>query len=148
MLIRQPKHHLAIRARHHIKPRIPLHAPDLALERQTGHRLQHLVRVRRRLGVPDQRVLVRAGRADDIPPVGAEAHVALAGRGAAGGGRCGRGARARPAAREEGFDVAGEGVEEEVAGRGVGADEEGFAVVGEVEFGPVAVVGRVGAGLG
>ena len=52
-----------------------------------------------------------------------------------------------------GFYVAGEGVEEEVPCWGIRADEEGFAVVGEFEFGPVAgggrwvgvVVGGVGA---
>ena len=148
MLIRQPKHDLAVRTGHHIVPGIPLHAPDLAPERQTRHRLQHLVGIGRRLRVPDQRVLVRARRADHVPPVGAEAHVALAGDGAAGGGVGGRGARARAAAGEEGFDVAGEGVEQEVARGGVGADEQGFAVVGEVEFRPVAVVGHVGAAGG
>lgn len=147
MLIRQPKHDLPIGTGHHIVPGIPLHTADLAAEGQTRHGLQHLVRIGRGLRVPDQRVLVRARRADHVPPVGAEAHVALAGDGAAGRVR-GRGARAGAAAGEEGFDVAGEGVEEEVARGGVGADEEGFAVVGEVQFRPVAVVGGVGAALG
>lgn len=87
MLIRQPKHDLPIGTGHHIVPGVPLHTADLAAEGQTRHGLQHLVRIGRGVGVPDQGVLVRARRADHVPPVGAEAHVALAGDGAAGGVR-------------------------------------------------------------
>ena len=84
MLIRQPKHHLAIRTRHHIKPWIPLHAANLPAKRQPRHRLHHLIRtLRPRLRIPHQRVLVRAARPNHVPPVGAEAQVALAGDGAA-----------------------------------------------------------------
>ena len=47
-------------------------------------------------------------------------------------------------AEQKGFEGAVEGVEEEVAGGGVGGDEEGFAVVAEFEFCPV---GGAGGGL-
>lgn len=45
---------------------------------------------------------------------------------------------------EVGEEVAGEGVEEEVAGGEGSADEEGFAVVAEFEFGPVFGDGVLG----
>ena len=41
-------------------------------------------------------------------------------------------------ADEEGFEVAGEGVEEEVAEGVISSDEEGFAVVAELQFRPIA----------
>ena len=48
------------------------------------------------------------------------------------------GARARPASREDSFHVAREGVQQQVPGCAVAADEQRFAVVGEFELGPVA----------
>lgn len=49
---------------------------------------------------------------------------------------------------EEGFELAGEGVQEEVAQGIVCSDEEGFAVIAEFEFRPVArgTIGSDGGG--
>lgn len=142
MLIRQPKHHLPIPTRHHIKPWIPRPDAPPRLARQPAHGRQGFrVLVHGRVRVPDQRVVVQARAAEDVAAVGAEGEVALAeGAGGARGGARGvvrlvvvvRGGEG-----EVGEEVAGEGVEEEVAGWEGGADEEGFAVVAEFEFGPV-----------
>lgn len=87
------------------------------------------------LRVPDDRVAVPAAAADEVAPVGAEADVALA-QGAGGAGR-GAEVRGRVGALAVGAEGALEGVEEEVALRVVRGEEEGFAVVGELEAGPV-----------
>lgn len=150
MLVRHPEHHLLIRARAHIVSRVPLDDARAALARQAAHGLE-LLRLNLNLpvGVPDDHVPLAATAADQVPSVGGEGDVALAQL----AGRAGRGAQVRwrvdgvvriaaaaaaAAARAVGAEGAVEGVEEEVAGCGVvGREEEGFAVVGEVEFSPV-----------
>lgn len=102
----------------------------------------------RGLGIPDQQILLLPGAADDISPIRAEAHIALARNAGASGG--GRGRARRDATRggawptgAKGLEVAGEGVEEEVAGP-VGAEEDRLAVVRELKPSPVASDGGRG----
>lgn len=84
--------------------------------------------------------MVFAAGAEHVAAVGAEGDVALAE--GAGGARGGAGGglgllRWVGCVGEVGDEIAGEGVEEEVAGLEGRADEEGFAVVAEFERGPV-----------
>lgn len=136
MLIRQPKHHLPIRRRAHVIPRVPLHDARPPFAREPAHGLDLLrLDLDLALRIPHDRVPVPAAAADEVAPVGAEAHVALA----QGAGRAGRGAEVRRGvgALAVGAEGAFESVEEEVALRVVRGEEEGLAVVGELEAGPV-----------
>lgn len=137
MLIREPKHHLPIRRRAHVVPGVPLHDARAPLAGQAAHGLDLLgLDLDLALRVPHDGVAVPAAAADEVAPVGAEADVALAqGAGGAGGGAEVRGRRV--GALAVGAEGALEGVEEEVALRVVGGEEEGLAVVGELEAGPV-----------
>lgn len=97
------------------------------------------------LGIPHDGVGLAARTADQVATVGAEAGVALAeGSGGARGGARGRGGLGAGAV---GFEVAFEGVEEDVALWGRGGEEEGFSVVGEFEFGPCWGGGGGGGGV-
>lgn len=92
MLIRQPKHHLPIRRRTHIIPRIPLHYGRSSFTGKPAHGFD-LFRLDLDLPlcIPDDGVAVAAGAADEVAAVGAEADVALAQR----AGGAGRGAEVR-----------------------------------------------------
>lgn len=148
MLIRQPKHHLSIRRRQHIIPRIPLTHRRPPPTRQPRNRSQHFLPLARRpahdrsLRIPHHRVSVRRRGTNQVAPIGAEGDVTLAGgHGVCDGctGRCAQGFEGGVGvwgAGAEGFEGAFEGVEEDVALRVVAADEEPFAVVGEFEFRP------------
>ena len=157
MLIRQPENDLLIRTGEHIEARIPFHNAQFAFPRQRRHRRQVLLRVGAGLRVPHHGVAVAAASADDVAPVGTKAGVALAGDvvvvvdgwWGTGDGTLEGGVEGEVfwGAGEEGFDDAGEGVEEEMGGvGGCGGKEEGFAVVGEGEGGPGAGLGGGGGG--
>ena len=141
MLIRQPKHHIPIRRRQHVIPRIPLAHRRPPPARQARNRSQHLLPLPRRaphdrsLHIPHHGVSIRGCGSDQIAPVGAEADIALAGGQGGrewGSGRCAQGSEGRirvgrPGA--EGFEGAFEGVEEDVAMSCVAGDEEPLAIV-------------------
>ena len=136
MLVRQPKYHFPIRRRTHVIPRVPLHDARPPFTRQPAHGLDLLrLHLHLALRIPHDRVSVATTPADQIPSVGAEAHVALAQR----AGRARRRAEVRGGvgALAVGAEGAFEGVEEEVALRVVGREEDRLAVVGELEAGPV-----------
>ena len=148
MLIRQPKHHLPIRRRQHIIPRIPLAYRRPPPARQARNRSQHFLPFARRpahdrsLRIPHYRVAIRRCGTNQVAPVSAEGDITLA-RGHGVCDRCpwgcaqgfegGVGVRGP---RAESLERAFEGVEEDVALRIVVADEEPFAVIGEFEFRP------------
>lgn len=128
MLIRQPKYHLPIRRRTHVIPRIPRHDARPPFTRQRAHGLDLLgLHLHLALRIPHYRVPVPSTAPDQIPPVGAETHVALPqcpGRSGRRSQVCGRvGALAVCA------ECAVEGVEEEVSLWVVGSEEERLAVV-------------------
>ena len=114
MLIRQPKHHLPIRRRAHIIPRIPLHHARPPLTRQPAHGLNLLgLHLHLPLRIPHNRVPISPTAPNQIPPVRAKTHIALTQR----SGRAGRRAHVRGGvgALAVGAEGAVEGVEEEVA---------------------------------
>ena len=136
MFIWQPKHHFPIRRRTHVIPRVPLHDARPPFTRQPAHGLDLLrLHLHLALRIPHDRVPITTTPANQIPPVGAETHVPLAQR----AGRAGRRAEVRGGvgALAVGAEGAFEGVEEEVALRVVGREEDRFAVIGELEAGPV-----------
>ena len=136
MLIRQPEDHLPIRRRTHVIPRIPLHHARAPLARQPAHWFDLLgLHLYLALRVPHDRVPVAPAAPDQIASVGAETHVALAQ--CPGGPRRRAQVRRRVRALAVRAQRAVEGVQQQVALRVVGGEQEGFAVVGELEPGPV-----------
>ena len=136
MFIRQPEYHFPIRRCAHVISRVPFHDACPPFTWQPTHRLDLLsLHLHLALRIPHDGVPVATAPANQIAPVGAERHVALA----QGAGRAGRGAevRGRVGTLAVGAEGAFEGVEEEVALRVVGREEERLAVVGELEAGPV-----------
>lgn len=145
MGVRQPKQQIRIRRGEEVKPRVEPHDRRLPLLRQRPRRVQDLAAVRRRRleRVPHEDILL-SRPADDKPSVWGEAAVAAALELAAAAATAHASlANRQPAGTQaagptqESLEGALEGVEEEVAAA-AGAEEEGLAIVGELELGPAA----------
>ena len=141
MLIRHPEDHLPIGGGTHVIAGIPLHHARLALPRQAAHRAQMLrLDLHLPLRVPHDGVLIISGPSDQEAPIGCEAHIPLTPRAltpmlvAARGSPQVHGLLRAHAVSAQGAIV---GVEEQMARCGIGAQQDGFPVVGEFEAGPV-----------
>ena len=141
MLIRHPENHLPIGGGTHIIARIPLHHARLALPRQAAHGAQMLrLDLHLPLRVPHDGILVISGPTDQEAAIGCEAHVPLPPTAlapvlvASGGCPQIHGLLRAHAVGAQGAIV---GVEEQMSGGGVGAQQDGSTIVGEFEAGPV-----------